>query len=83
MEHLPAVVYVFNHEIGQNEFSTKNVSHVLGYRSEEILQLGIDLMTDNVHPDDAKAVFEHIESLRYLAEGEQKAIAAEPMKLSA
>lgn len=74
MEHSPALIYVFNQEIGQNEYSNQNVRRVLGYTSEEVLRLGLDLMTENLHPEDATRVMQHMEGLRDLKDGEVRSV---------
>ncbi len=70
----PALVYVFNQDVGQNEFTNNKIGSLLGYSEAEVLQMGVDLMTDKLHPADASNVYDHMESLRDLKDGEVRSI---------
>ena len=73
-QHTPALIYVFNQDIGQHEYTNENIRRVLGYSFEDVLQMGLELMTDNLHPADASRVYLHIERLQDLPDGETRTI---------
>ncbi len=73
-EKAPALIYVFNQETGENEYTNRQISDVLGYSVDEVRQLGLDLMATALHPDDAAEVFAHIETLKDLPDGAAREI---------
>ncbi len=74
LDLVPDLVYIFDLDQRHNVFVNREITEVLGYTPEEVQDMGADLMSVLVHPDDAAAVSEHHRHIRELADGEIAAL---------
>lgn len=68
---VPGILYIFNHETMSNEYSNRPISDLLGYSSDEVLQMGDNFLQKVIHPDDHIALFDYFTSLQELSEGDE------------
>lgn len=66
---MPGVIYIFNHETMSNEYSNRSIGEILGYSPEEVIQMGDNLFTVLVHPEDLGKLYAHLSDLAKLAPG--------------
>lgn len=71
---VPGIVYVFNHVMQANEFSNRSIGTLLGYSSQELLDMGDAVVNRVVHPEDQALVGAYFASLRDLADGDTASI---------
>ena len=69
--HVPAVIYVFNHQTMSNEYANRSVGELLGYGPNEVKAMGENLLPTIVHPDDFDYLAEHVGALQNLPTGQQ------------
>ncbi len=67
---VPHVVYVFNHEIGANELVNGAIADLTGYDPQEIADMGDQLMTQIIMPEDMPRIAKHFDRMKTLNEGE-------------
>lgn len=63
---MPGFVYVFNHMTFANDYTNRSVAKHLGYSSEEIRQLGSQMLMHVVHPDDQPLLSAHMKKIAQL-----------------
>lgn len=67
---VPSIIYVFNQQTQSNEYTNRNMAEFLGYESDEIREMGDEMMPRLCHPDDLGRVGAHFETIRGLEDGE-------------
>ena len=71
MRVMPGVIYIFNLKTMSNEYANKEIGTVLGYSTEEIQQLGANLIPQKAHPEDLPQIMEHFEkNIKSMKDGE-------------
>ncbi len=67
---MPSVLYVFDLERGRNVWINRQVTEILGYREQEIQEMGEDFMIRLTHPEDLPRMTDFIEKMKAAADGE-------------
>lgn len=60
----PAIIYVYNLIENKNIYSNANIAEMAGYSTQEIKNMGNDLLKNVIHPNDLPKVYKHFERLR-------------------
>ena len=63
-------VYIYDFDSAQNTFINQAYTHLLGYELEDLNQLSSEEFGQLFHPDDLKAVLEHIDKVKQSKIGE-------------
>ncbi|WP_405565783.1 chemotaxis protein CheB [Polaribacter sp. Asnod6-C07] len=66
----PNIIYIFNQETYENEFSNNELSTILGYSVEDVQEMGQDFLPKTMHPEDLERVVRHHENLKNSKIGE-------------
>jgi PAS domain S-box-containing protein len=69
-EAIPSILYVYDLIQQRNIYSNREIVKMLGYTTEEIKQMGADLMTNILHPDDLHHVAEHLQKMKLTTDGD-------------
>ena len=69
-ELVPGIIYIFNHRTQSNEYSNRSLSELLGYSSQELIDMGDKLIEIVVHEEDLPDLVAYFDSLGDLADGE-------------
>lgn len=69
---VPGIIYIFNHETKSNEYSNHSVAELLGYSTEEVRDLGDQILLRVIDPSFHEPLFQHVDELRHLAPGQTK-----------
>ncbi len=67
---MPGIIYVFNQQSMSNEYTNRSVAELLGYSSDEVLDMGDALMPTIMYPEDLAAMPAHFAALSSLSAGE-------------
>lgn len=62
-ESSAAGIYIFNVQKGQNIYSNKRAGEIIGFTSDELIQMQNEEFISRFHPDDVQAVYAHIEKI--------------------
>ncbi|WP_299832384.1 PAS domain-containing sensor histidine kinase [uncultured Roseobacter sp.] len=68
---VPGVIYIFNQKTMSNEYANRSLQDFLGYSPQEVVQMGTNLLKTVVVEEDQPALFEYLEALGNLSEGEE------------
>lgn len=63
IEVMPGITYVYDQNTQKNEYVNQEIAKVLGYSEKEIQELGSNLMTEIIHPDDMSRMLEHHQAI--------------------
>jgi PAS domain S-box-containing protein len=66
----PGIIYVFDLLDQREIYSNNKVGTLLGYDNEELHQMGTNVLSKLMHPEDQVAAQEYLESLRNAKDGE-------------
>ena len=66
---VPGIIYVFNHKMMANEYSNRSLAALLGFSSQEIIDMGDALLESLIHPDDLGGLVDYFQSLGRLDDG--------------
>ncbi|HEY9635476.1 MAG TPA: PAS domain S-box protein [Coleofasciculaceae cyanobacterium] len=66
----PNILYVYDLIEQQNVYSNRQMLTILGYRAEEVQQMGTTVLPTLMHPDDFAAASEHFKKFETAQEGE-------------
>ncbi|MGJ5621328.1 PAS domain-containing sensor histidine kinase [Sulfitobacter sp. MF3-043] len=66
---VPGIIYVFNHKKMANEYSNRSIATLLGYSSQEIIDMGDGMLERVIHPDDIDGLIRYFNSLAMLKDG--------------
>lgn len=69
-EATPDILYVYDLQQGRNIFANREVSRILGYAPQEVLEMGSSLMMRLIHPEDLARLGQNSSALDSLADGE-------------
>ncbi|MDB5197208.1 MAG: hypothetical protein JWP88_1579 [Flaviaesturariibacter sp.] len=67
---LPGALYIFDLQLFQNVYANDKLEAIIGYTREEMNALGTRAITQITHPDDAAAVWAHLDRCRLAKDGE-------------
>ncbi len=70
LDVIPNILYIFNQETRITEYANKDVFIQLGYTSDEITELGTDMIPTIMHPKDLEDMTSHFEKMNHSKEGE-------------
>ena len=70
----PDMIYVYDAQEGRNVFLGGQVEKVMGHSTEDIRDMGSDLLSRLVHPDDLPAAMAHIAAFHHMPDGASTAI---------
>ncbi len=67
---MPGVLHIFNLETMSNEYSNKELATMLGYNTEEIQNMGDNIMVKITHPEDLSCMVQELEIIKNMKDGE-------------
>lgn len=66
---VPGIIYVFNHKTMSNEYSNRSMAELLGYTSQEVVEMGDTVIERCVHEEDLPGLVSYFASLDDLPDG--------------
>jgi PAS domain S-box-containing protein len=64
IETTPNLIYIYNLVERKNEYANRELTDILGYSPEDVIELDSKLLDNLLHPDDIPAAVAHHEKLR-------------------
>jgi len=61
---VPSLIYIYNQKTNSNEYANRELLETIGYTTQEIKELGPNLLKTVFHPEDLPKIQEHFKKIR-------------------
>lgn len=66
----PHLMYIYNVIENRNTYTNRQVTKILGYTSQEVLEMGTELFIKLLHPEDLPSLAVHLQRVAHTVDGE-------------